>query len=156
MSRFLLNTALGLVFAIGLGISGMTSPDKVVAFLDPFSGWDASLGFVMLGAIAVHFFGQRWVRQRGMSLFGGLPRLPDRSDFDLRLVGGSALFGVGWGLGGFCPGPGVVASTTLAAEALVFTGGMLLGMWAVSLFEAQTAGALDGRVPPAEDSLPTA
>ena len=154
MSRFLVNIALGVLFAVGLGISGMTSPDKVIAFLDPLNGWDASLGFVMVGAIAVHAIGQRWVRQRGMSLFGGAPRLPDKSDFDLRLVGGSALFGMGWGLGGFCPGPGVVASTTLGAEALVFTGGMLLGLWAVSLFDAQGAPASESRVPPAEDSLP--
>lgn len=156
MSRFLVNIALGVVFAIGLGLSGMTSPDKVIAFLDPLSGWDASLGFVMVGAIAVHAIGQRWVRQRGMSLFGGAPRLPDKSDFDLRLVGGSVLFGMGWGLGGFCPGPGVVASTTLGAEALVFTGGMLLGFGAVGLLDTQGTATVGGRVPPAEDSLPTA
>lgn len=155
MKRFVVNVALGVVFAIGLGLSGMTSPNKVIAFLDPLSGWDPSLGFVMVGAIAVHVFGQRWARSRGESLFGGPMRLPQRSDFDLRLVGGAALFGMGWGLGGFCPGPAVVASTTLGAEALVFTGGMVLGMAAVGLLDSQEVH--DGvAAAPSEDSLPTA
>ena len=118
----------GALFAVGLAVSGMTMPSKVVGFLDLAGAWDASLMFVMMGAIAVHFVAHRLVRARPSPLFDAKFHLPTRKDVDPRLVGGAALFGVGWGLGGFCPGPGLVAASGGALAAIVFVVGMTLGM----------------------------
>jgi uncharacterized membrane protein YedE/YeeE len=118
----------GLLFAIGLGISGMTDANKVIGFLNLAGSWDPSLGFVMAGAIGVHMPLIWWIRGRTKPVFGDLFHLPTRQDLDWKLMGGSALFGVGWGLGGFCPGPGVVSTVSLLPSALVFTGAMLGGM----------------------------
>ena len=113
---------------IRLGVSGMTEASKVVAFLDFFGDWDPSLMFVMGGAILVYLPAYRLVRNRERSAFGLPFRLPDRTDLTPRLIVGSALFGVGWGLGGFCPGPGLVASAAGGQMALIFVGAMLAGM----------------------------
>ncbi len=118
----------GSLFAVGLAISGMTKPSKVIGFLDFAGAWDASLAFVMVGAIAVHLVAHRLIRRRAAPLFDAGFHLPTRKDIDLRLVLGAALFGVGWGLGGFCPGPGLVAAAGGVASALVFVGGMTAGM----------------------------
>lgn len=118
----------GALFALGLGISGMTNPSKVVAFLDLFGAWDASLAFVMIGAIAVHFVAYRLIRRRGSPLFDSRFHVPASKDVDLRLVLGSALFGVGWALGGFCPGPALVSAASGVLPAAVFVAGMVLGM----------------------------
>ncbi len=128
--KFLLVSFLsGLVFALGLGISGMTQPAKVIGFLDLFGRWDPSLAFVMGGAIAAHFvFARRAAR-------GGAPRLaprfelPLQTDIDARLVVGAALFGVGWGLSGLCPGPAVVSSVAGAPGTLVFVAAMLASIF---------------------------
>lgn len=123
----------GLVFAVGLVVGGMTQPSKVVGFLDFFGDWDPSLIFVMGGAVLVHTVLYRLVRKRGQPVFDLQFHVPTRRDFNLPLILGAALFGVGWGLGGYCPGPGLVSVPTLGAEALVFVGTMALGMFGYKL-----------------------
>jgi len=119
----------GALFAAGLAISGMTKPSKIVGFLDISGAWDASLAFVMLGAIAVHFVAYRVVMRRSAPLFDTKFHVPTRKDIDLRLVLGAALFGLGWALGGFCPGPGLVALGGGSLNAVVFIVGMTIGMF---------------------------
>lgn len=133
MKRLLSVFFCGLLFAIGLGISGMTDANKVIGFLNLAGEWDPSLAFVMAGAICVHMPLIWWVRGRKTPVFDDLFHLPTRQDLGWKLVGGSALFGMGWGLGGFCPGPGLVSTMSLLPSALVFTGAMLAGMKLVQL-----------------------
>jgi uncharacterized membrane protein YedE/YeeE len=118
----------GALFAVGLAVSGMTKPSKVVGFLDVGGAWDASLAFVMLGAIAVHFVAYRLIRRRRAPLLDSRFHLPTRKDIDLRLVLGAALFGIGWGLGGFCPGPALVTAAGGGQGALVFALAMTAGI----------------------------
>lgn len=125
----------GLLFAVGLAISGMTQPAKVIGFLDFFGAWDASLVFVMGGAIAVHFIALRFIFKMKKPVFAESFSLPTRKDLDPRLLGGAALFGVGWGLGGFCPGPALASISTFATPVLVVVGAMLVGMAGFDLFE---------------------
>ena len=125
----------GVVFAIGLGVSGMTDADKVIAFLNLAGAWDPSLAFVLAGAIAVHLGLLRLITQRPRPLFGEEFHIPARGDVDGRLLGGTAIFGVGWALGGFCPGPGITSGVTLGGEALTFVAAMLVGMAACHLVE---------------------
>jgi uncharacterized protein len=120
--------AAGIVFAVGLALSGMTKPAKVVGFLDVAGAWDASLAFVMMGAIAVHAVAHRLILRRGAPLFADGFHLPTRRDLDARLVSGAAIFGIGWGLGGYCPGPAIVAAGSGALVALVFVVGMTAGV----------------------------
>src|SRR3954447_1467416 len=98
----------GLIFGAGLLISGMTQPEKVLGFLDIFGAWDATLAFVMAGAVAVSSIGFALARRRGAPLFASGYLLPTRRDIDAPLVAGAVLFGVGWGLVGICPGPALV------------------------------------------------
>lgn len=122
----------GLLFAIGLGIAGMTNPAKVLGFLDLGGDWDPSLLLVMGAAVPVHAVAWWILRRRGGPLLGGpVPRRP-APIFDARLLGGSALFGVGWGLAGVCPGPGVVSAVT-GGSGLLFVGGLALGVAASRL-----------------------
>jgi uncharacterized membrane protein YedE/YeeE len=116
----------GLLFAVGLGVSGMTDPRKVLGFLDVFGRWDASLALVMAGAIAVHLPFLRFV-QRTPILDDDGCAVPSGRLADPPLVVGSALFGVGWGLAGYCPGPALVSATTLSAPVLVFVASMVAG-----------------------------
>ncbi|MEO7009529.1 MAG: YeeE/YedE family protein [Caldimonas sp.] len=125
----------GLVFGLGLVISGMANPAKVVGFLDLAGAWDPSLAFVMAGAIAVGLIAFAVARKRTFSLLGAEMRLPTARRIDMRLVGGSLLFGVGWGVAGFCPGPGLVALGMGESKAVVFVLTMLLGMGVFELFE---------------------
>jgi uncharacterized protein len=118
----------GLVFGVGLILSGMTDPGKVIGFLDLAGEWDPSLALVMAGAIGVGFFAFRIARGRGTTLLGGPMKLPGSEIIDWRLLTGSAVFGVGWGLAGFCPGPAVVATGAGYWQALLFTLAMLAGM----------------------------
>jgi len=120
--------AAGLVFGIGLILSGMTDPGKVIGFLDLAGRWDPSLAFVMGGAILVGFFAFRLAGRRGRTFLGGALHLPTRRDIDARLVAGSAVFGIGWGLAGFCPGPALVAFGAGIDQAALFVGAMLAGM----------------------------
>ncbi len=118
----------GLLFGLGLGLSGMTQADKVVNFLDLSNAWDPSLALVMLGAIAVHLIAYRWITSRPSPLLAARFGIPTRTDIDTRLVVGSALFGVGWALGGYCPGPGLVSAVSGSTEALVFVAALTAGM----------------------------
>lgn len=118
----------GLVFGLGLILSGMSDPGKVIGFLDVAGAWDPSLAFVMAGAVLVSFFGFMLAQRRARSFFGGAMHLPQRRDIDHRLVGGSLVFGIGWGLAGFCPGPALVSFGSGHDKAAVFVAAMLLGM----------------------------
>ena len=140
----------GLIFAIGLAISGMTQPGKVTAFLDIFGNWDPSLAFVMMGAIAVHAVLYRVIRQRTTPLFAPTFSIPTRSDLDLRLLGGAALFGVGWGVGGFCPGPAVTSLASGQSSVLIFVAAMLVGMFLYKLVDK--AQAQPTSTPPQHES----
>ena len=128
MSEFIV----GLVFGIGLIVSGMTDPGKVLGFLDLAGPWDPSLALVMAGAIAVGVFAFAAARQRTRSFLGTVMHLPAARGIDRRLVLGSLVFGVGWGIAGFCPGPAVVSAGAGQPKAIVFVLAMLAGMW---LFE---------------------
>ena len=117
----------GLLLGLGLVIAGMTNPAKVIGFLDVFGRWDPSLALVMVGAIGVHFVLLRRILRRPKPLFEAAFQTPKRTDIDGRLVLGAAVFGVGWGLGGVCPGPGIVDAASGSAYAIVFTICMALG-----------------------------
>ncbi len=117
----------GLLFGVGLVVSGMTNADKVISFLDIGGDWDPSLGLVMVGAIAVHAVAYFVVRRQQSPIFDAAFRIPSRTDLTPRLIGGSALFGVGWAMGGFCPGPGLVGMMSFGTDALVFVVGLLAG-----------------------------
>ncbi len=118
----------GGLFALGLAVSGMTVPAKVTGFLDVTGAWDPTLAFVMAAAIAVHLPLVRIARQRRAPLFESKFHWPSRTDIDLRLVAGAAMFGVGWGLSGFCPGPALTSLVAGGAPVLVFVGAMLGGL----------------------------
>jgi uncharacterized membrane protein YedE/YeeE len=131
----------GLIFAIGLGLSGMTQPAKVMAFLDVRGGWDPSLAFVMVGAIAVHFVFARRAVAGGRPLLADRYELPRATKIDGRLLVGALLFGIGWAMAGFCPGPAVVSVVTLAPSTLLFVGAMAAGMLVYrALFEPFRSG----------------
>ncbi len=127
----------GLVFGIGLLLSGMADPAKVLGFLDLAGSWDPSLALVMVGAIAVATIGFAVARRRTTSLLGTPIRLPTKRSIDRRLVVGSTLFGAGWGLAGFCPGPALVALGMGEGKAIVFVVAMLAGMGLFELIESR-------------------
>ena len=118
----------GLLFGLGLLLSGMTDPGKVIGFLDLTGQWDPSLAFVMCGAIGVGYFAFALAKKRTQSFLGGALHLPTSSQIDRRLLIGSALFGAGWGIAGFCPGPGLVSMFSGQPKAVVFVVAMLVGM----------------------------
>jgi uncharacterized protein len=128
----------GLLFGMGLILSGMTDPSKILGFLDIFGLWDPSLAFVMGGAIAVGFFAFAWAKKRTVNFLGGVLHLPTNSQIDKPLVVGAVLFGAGWGLAGFCPGPALVSLASGQIKAVVFVVFMLAGM---QLFEMLGRGA---------------
>lgn len=128
MKAILSALAAGLVFGLGLIVSGMVNPAKVLNFLDVAGQWDPSLAFVMAGAAATVFAGYRLVLKRSGPLFAERFNLPGATRIDARLIGGAAMFGIGWGLVGFCPGPALTALGTGAAPALIFVVAMLAGM----------------------------
>lgn len=134
MKRSWIALVVGLLFAIGLGLAGMTRPEKVIGFLDVFGNWDPSLIFVMLGAISVHFVIYQLSRQKTSPLLDVQWHLPQKKEVTPSLVFGSLLFGTGWGLAGYCPGPAIVSIVTLGKEALLFTASMVLGMLAFHIF----------------------
>ena len=132
----------GLVFGLGLIVSGMANPAKVLGFLDLAGAWDPSLALVMGGAIAVGFFAFLIAKNRTRSFIGAEMKLPTTSSIDSRLLAGSALFGAGWGIAGFCPGPGLVALGMGEQKAIVFVAAMLAGMAIFSWLEKRKSPAV--------------
>lgn len=128
----------GLLFGVGLMVGGMTDPAKVKGFLDIFGAWDPSLAVVMGGAIAVGALAFARARRRTLSWTGAHIEIPTNSVVDARLLLGGVLFGAGWGVAGFCPGPAIVAASTGSAEALAFVAAMLFGMTLHDRLRAKT------------------
>ncbi len=129
----------GLLFAAGLGMGGMTDPANVLGFLDFTGAWNPRLLFVMVGALAVHApLRLVFARKRAAPLLGGTFAAPPKTPVDARLVVGAGIFGVGWGLSGYCPGPAVVSVASALPGPLVFMLAMALGLW---LFDRLSAGA---------------
>jgi uncharacterized membrane protein YedE/YeeE len=128
MKNGLAALVVGFIFSLGLGISGMTQPQKVVGFLDLFGNWDPSLMFVMVGAIGVHLVSYRIIRRRNSPLLSMKWYVPEKKEITPALVLGAVIFGIGWGLAGFCPGPAVTALASLSVKPLVFVVSMIGGM----------------------------
>ncbi len=125
----------GLMFGVGLMASGMTDPGKVIGFLDLFGAWDPSLALVMGGAVVVGFFAFAFAKKRTTTFLGGVLRFPTTTQMDKPLVIGSLLFGAGWGLGGFCPGPALVSMADGQSKAMLFVAAMLVGMLGFELMD---------------------
>ncbi len=125
----MIGVACGILFGLGLIISGMANPAKVLGFLDISGTWDPTLAFVMAGALAVSALGYRLQKKCSKPLFAAQFAIPSRKDLDARLLGGAALFGLGWGLIGLCPGPALVALGSMTTEAGVFVLCLLAGLW---------------------------
>ena len=128
MSQRISEFLVGLVFGLGLLLSGMTDPGKVQGFLDLAGAWDPSLAFVMGGAVLVGLGAFALARRRTQTFLGGTLQLPKSGEIDRRLLAGALLFGAGWGLAGFCPGPALVTAAMLEPKALLFVAAMLAGM----------------------------
>ena len=135
MALILASFCSGLIFGLGLLISGMNEPEKVLGFLDFFGAWDATLAFVMAGAVIVTGAGFALARRRSAPLFAVKFAWPSRNDIDAPLLIGSALFGVGWGLSGICPGPALVNLEGLTAPIVVFVAAMVVGMFGFELWQ---------------------
>lgn len=127
----------GLIFGIGLVISGMANPAKVQNFLDLAGTWDPSLAFVMGGAVVVTFLGYRLAFKRGAPVLDTEFHLPTKTAIDGRLLAGAAMFGIGWGLAGFCPGPAVTSLLLAAKGTLIFVPAMIVGLALARLLSAQ-------------------
>lgn len=144
--------ASGLLFGLGLIVSQMVNPAKVLGFLDIFGNWDPSLALVMGGAVALSGLGYLLAKSRGVPVLAPRLEIPTRRDLDPRLIGGAALFGIGWGLVGLCPGPALTAITFGSWQVLVFVAAMIAGMalfrivpsdWPQIAFRGESVGATD-------------
>lgn len=133
--------AAGLLFGVGLIVSQMVNPAKILAFLDLTGSWDPSLAFVMIGAIAASGTGYLFAKRRRAPILQAKLEIPTRRDFDTRLMGGAALFGIGWGLLGLCPGPAVAILSIGLWQGFVFFASMLVGMALFTALPAAKAGA---------------
>lgn len=125
----------GLIFGLGLIVAGMANPAKVLGFLDIGGQWDPSLALVMAAAVAVAMIGFAWAKRRKTSLLGKPLQLPSSTRLDRRLIGGSLLFGIGWGLAGICPGPALVLLGAGMYKGVIFVAAMVAGMAIFSLIE---------------------
>jgi uncharacterized membrane protein YedE/YeeE len=135
MKHRIFEFAAGLLFGMGLLLSGMTDPSKVLGFLDVAGIWDPSLAFVMGGAVLVGLVAFALAKRRSRSLLGAAMQLPTSRTLDRRLVLGSLVFGVGWGMAGFCPGPALVSAATGQPKAVLFVLAMLAGMAVFEVLE---------------------
>ncbi len=135
----------GVLFSVGLAVAGMTQPQKVIGFLDFFGAWDPSLMFVMVGAIAVNLVLFRLTMRTKGPVYAPRFQVPTRRDLDARLIGGSALFGVGWGLAGFCPGPAIASLPAATPSVLVFVAAMVGGMALFHAVERMRQAAVSAR-----------
>ncbi len=139
MGRNVAAAIAGVVFGVGLAVSQMVNPAKVLGFLDIAGSWDPSLAFVMGGAVAVTWVAFRYVARRPSPVLGGEFALPRDTAIDARLLGGAALFGVGWGLVGLCPGPAIASVAFGNLDSVLFIGAMVLGMALVNLLPPKPA-----------------
>jgi len=135
MPAILASFICGLIFGAGLLISGMNQPEKVLGFLDIFGAWDATLAFVMTGAVAVSAIGFALARRRTAPLFAAKFSWPERRDIDTPLVAGAILFGIGWGMVGICPGPALVNLAGMSLPIVVFAAAMVIGMLGYELWQ---------------------
>ncbi|WP_457108271.1 DUF6691 family protein [Methylobacterium sp. P5_C11] len=133
MARTVCAFAVGLLFGLGLLVSGMANPAKVLAFLDVTGRWDPSLALVMAGAVTVSAVGYHVAKRRGRPVFAPRLDIPTRRDLDARLIAGAAIFGLGWGLAGLCPGPALTILTLVPTRAATFVAAMVVGMLMVGL-----------------------
>ena len=137
--RLILCYAIGLIFGLGISVSGMANPAKVLNFFDVAGHWDPSLMFVMGGAVTLTFFGYRWVLKRPRPNLEPVFYLPQNRRIGAKLLAGAAVFGVGWGLAGFCPGGSLPAIGTGDPKVLIFAAAMLAGMYVVRLINTRAA-----------------
>ena len=137
MTRLLSALLAGAVFGFGLAVSGMTDPDKVLNFLDVAGRWDPSLALVMAAALAVATPGYAWLRRRSTAVCGDPLQLPATTRLDARLLAGGVLFGIGWGIAGYCPGPAVANLARGTLEAFVFVAALLAGSQLARAFDRQ-------------------
>ncbi|MBR9911117.1 MAG: YeeE/YedE family protein [Gammaproteobacteria bacterium] len=128
----------GLLFGLGLSLGGMTDPAVVLAFLDLFGAWDPRLAFVMLGAVLTTAIGYRLVLRRPRPLLEDSFQLPKARHFDVRLIAGAALFGIGWGIAGYCPGPALASLSGGATSLLVLVASMVAGWWLAARLPANS------------------
>lgn len=135
MKNSIVALLVGFIFAIGLGVAGMTQPAKVVGFLDIFGSWDPSLMFVMAGAIAVHFITYKLIRKRTKPVFDIKWHVPTSKEVTPTLMVGAFLFGIGWGLGGLCPGPAITALASFEVRPFIFILSMIIGMYLYRLVD---------------------
>lgn len=135
MKQNITSLIVGLIFALGLGISGMTQPQKIIAFLDVFGAWDPTLAFVMIGAILIHALVYKFVRKKSTPLFSSVWHVPQKNEITRSLIFGSFLFGAGWALGGFCPGPAVTSLASFQTRPALFVGSMLVGMFIFKMID---------------------
>lgn len=129
MKTALVSLIAGLLFGAGLALGGMTDPGKVISFLDVAGAWDPSLGFVMGSALLITFPVFAWVRRAGKPLLAERFQLPTKKDLDPQLLAGAALFGIGWGIAGLCPGPAIANLAAGSPQILLFVVAMVGGMW---------------------------
>jgi hypothetical protein len=134
--RLIILYLIGLVFGVGISISGMANPAKVLNFFDVAGTWDPSLAFVMGGAVIVTFFGYRYLLNRPAPFMSASFQLPTRRDLDLPLIGGSAAFGIGWGIAGFCPGGALPALGTGQLDVFIFTAALLAGIFVAKAMQS--------------------
>jgi uncharacterized membrane protein YedE/YeeE len=137
--RIVIIYLIGLIFGVGISVSGMANPAKVLNFFDVAGSWDPSLAFVMGGALIVTFVGYRFVLRRPAPMLAQKFQLPTRRDLDLPLLGGSALFGVGWGIAGFCPGGALPALGTGRSEVVIFVAALVAGIVGARLVQSALA-----------------
>lgn len=137
--RLLVSYLIGLVFGVGISISGMANPAKVLNFFDVAGAWDPSLAFVMGGALIVTLIGYRFVLKRPAPVLSASFQLPTLRSLDLPLIGGSAVFGIGWGIAGFCPGGALPALGTGRAEVIVFVVALIVGIFAAKIMQKALA-----------------
>ena len=128
----------GLIFGLGLAVSGMTDPARVLGFLDLAGAWDPTLMFVLGGAVVTNFIGYRLVFKRTAPIYAEAFQLPTRQDLDARLIGGSALFGIGWGLSGYCPGPAIASIAGLTLPLVAMLVAMVVGWFLARAIPARS------------------
>lgn len=137
MKNAIVALGVGFLFSLGLGISGMTQPQKIIGFLDLFGNWDPSLIFVMMSAIGIHFVSYRIIRRRKLPILANQWYVPTKTEITPALVIGAFIFGVGWALGGFCPGPAVTALASFELRPFIFVISMLIGIFIFQRVDAK-------------------